>query len=1366
MNSSDKTIDIAYWKQKVVREGYSASMEFSRHIAGVNMSLDVAKSVLMLAYDLGAWVIGLELTEKLTPHIPALIASIWKARFSLECGQLDTIQTYLTPVLNNPDLAGVARYIQVQQGLIQEQSISWNEDYPKIGWDAGSCIRLFLSKKQKEEAQTYLSLLGDDFDFTEKKLLEALVAFAFNPQAAIPKIHTALANRPGQANLWSMLALAIEKEDSLKALEYLENAYQFRPWWQAPMREAIRIATQNALHMRAVPWAARLIECANNAQDVALAADAMQNVNRISTARLYLEQGLKRWPSDLGLIFQQAVVDHGCGLLEEAVLGYEKVLNEHPNHQGALANMAAAAQMRGDYSRAELAYMQLAQTESNKIEWLLALASIFKARLDFASAEAYYKQILKLDASYFQALDGLVSLMLMSGKSQHALVFSRRAYESMPNDPRRLLLYIRLLKENGSLDIARAELEKAFKKTKERFALWCEWIDARFAINPATLEADLALGVAWAEKHDARFHLIAGQKLAALGKLTEAETYFYEAYKRDPLNTLPILGEFEIQRGQRDAARSALREYQTLDPQNPAPALSLVRMTTREGDIATAEKLLAQLEEKYPLNENIINEKIALLWRTNKPAEALEIAEHFRSMTGTPNSYEAVIGAAEKLGDSAIYQQAIEQYLENYPENDNALKFAAQRCFALGDTVLGIKYLNRRVNLKPDSVIAKLDKIRVYFALGEYDQARAESDILLNQYRNYPASCIPLVQVAIELGDYQTAQAHIDTLIKLLPSNSNVHLLGIELASRIPNDPWVERFKQLAVTQISDHDRREDFEIGILTRLGQGRAALEKAKLWQTQRPATLSSHQAVLSTLVLLEMWGDVLVECEQILAQFPFHMRIQLLRAQAYEKQKLFSKAEADYKDILSRDANNRAAEMALLQLYSQIGEWTLWDKIFQRLSNKLGSKLDSTLVSFFFGLIYHPGEYGEHILDYYRRWGKTVEFNRPVFRRKAAVAKERIHIGYVSGDFRQHAMFSLIESLLSQHDRERYRIIAYATHPPVLSDKCTDQLKEWVDVYHQTDQWSLEEFRKHIEEDDIDMLIDLAQHTSHNRIQLFTRRVVAVQVGFQWAHMQSSGLECFDALIVDPLNCDESGLALVTEHVEYAPGVGTVLTSGSNELTAAEKIPFDDNGYITYLFPMRPHRINDRLIRCWSEILKRVPNARLRLDHPSFIEPDYQQRLTERLERLGIPTERFWLGNTRPYSQVFAEADIVLDSFPANGATVVRDALLCGAPVVNLRSRPLMGRAGTGYLMALGLDDWSAGTEQEYIDIAVKKASAIAELRELRLTLPKTITSTTACQPEFMAQSVMQAYERIWANACRRDEASHLLEENKLK
>jgi len=74
------------------------------------------------------------------------------------------------------------------------------------------------------------------------------------------------------------------------------------------------------------------------------------------------------------------------------------------------------------------------------------------------------------------------------------------------------------------------------------------------------------------------------------------------------------------------------------------------------------------------------------------------------------------------------------------------------------------------------------------------------------------------------------------------------------------------------------------------------------------------------------------------------------------------------------------------------------------------------------------------------------------------------------------------------------------------------------------------------------------------------------------------------------------------------------------------------------------------------------------------------------------------------------VFAEGDIVLDSFPANGATVVRDSLLCGCPVVNLRSRPLMGRAGSGYLAVLGLEDWSASSEEEYIEIAVSKAAAL--------------------------------------------------------
>jgi len=36
--------------------------------------------------------------------------------------------------------------------------------------------------------------------------------------------------------------------------------------------------------------------------------------------------------------------------------------------------------------------------------------------------------------------------------------------------------------------------------------------------------------------------------------------------------------------------------------------------------------------------------------------------------------------------------------------------------------------------------------------------------------------------------------------------------------------------------------------------------------------------------------------------------------------------------------------------------------------------------------------------------------------------------------------------------------------------------------------------------------------------------------------------------------------------------------------------------------------------------------------------------------------------------------------------------------------------MGRAGSGYLAVLGLEDWSASSEEEYIEIAVSKAAAL--------------------------------------------------------
>jgi predicted O-linked N-acetylglucosamine transferase (SPINDLY family) len=116
-----------------------------------------------------------------------------------------------------------------------------------------------------------------------------------------------------------------------------------------------------------------------------------------------------------------------------------------------------------------------------------------------------------------------------------------------------------------------------------------------------------------------------------------------------------------------------------------------------------------------------------------------------------------------------------------------------------------------------------------------------------------------------------------------------------------------------------------------------------------------------------------------------------------------------------------------------------------------------------------------------------------------------------------------------------------------------------------------------------------------------------------------------------------------------------------------------------------------------------------------------------------------------------------DICLDPFPANGGASTWESLLMGVPVIAKLGNALPSRAAGAILTAIGMRDWVAETEQEYLDIAVARASQVAALAQTRRALPGRVAASAAGNPELYADAVGQAYRAMWRTYCAREETA---------
>ena len=119
------------------------------------------------------------------------------------------------------------------------------------------------------------------------------------------------------------------------------------------------------------------------------------------------------------------------------------------------------------------------------------------------------------------------------------------------------------------------------------------------------------------------------------------------------------------------------------------------------------------------------------------------------------------------------------------------------------------------------------------------------------------------------------------------------------------------------------------------------------------------------------------------------------------------------------------------------------------------------------------------------------------------------------------------------------------------------------------------------------------------------------------------------------------------------------------------------------------------------------------------------EHRERVLERFERRGVGLERLEFVGRLPvaeYLRCYHRADIALDPFPFSGGTTTCDALWMGVPVVTLKGRTAVGRAGPSILSNVGMGEWVAGTKEEYVKIAKDMAEDLPGLAMLRAGLTR--------------------------------------------
>lgn len=360
-------------------------------------------------------------------------------------------------------------------------------------------------------------------------------------------------------------------------------------------------------------------------------------------------------------------------------------------------------------------------------------------------------------------------------------------------------------------------------------------------------------------------------------------------------------------------------------------------------------------------------------------------------------------------------------------------------------------------------------------------------------------------------------------------------------------------------------------------------------------------------------------------------------------------------------------------------------------------------------------------EQVLEDSKRYGELISTkSQPKFTHwNKDCDLEKIKIGFVSGDLRNHPVGFFTEDLIQKIDKTKFTLIAFTTVP--AEDELTNRIKchfhEWVPIYGKTDL----EAATLIHNLNIHILIDLSGHTAKNRLPVFSYRPAPVQCTWL-GYFATTGLKELDFFIGDPWMAPKESSAHFVESILNLPETWLCMTAPTKEVEITQ-LPFLANGFVTFGCFGNLAKMGHSVVLAWAAILKRVPNSRLYLKSKYLADLNSKSEVQKQFYDHGITEDRLILDGPSPRMQYFESynyVDIILDTFPYPGGTTSCDALWMGVPVLTIKGDRFLSRLGESIAQNSGQSDWIAENRDDYVERAVKFASNPDHLTFLRSTL----------------------------------------------
>ncbi|MGA2582602.1 MAG: tetratricopeptide repeat protein [Tepidisphaeraceae bacterium] len=637
-----------------------------------------------------------------------------------------------------------------------------------------------------------------------------------------------------------------------------------------------------------------------------------------------------------------------------------------------------------------------------------------------------------------------------------------------------------------------------------------------------------------------------------------------------------------------------------------------------------------------------------------------------------------------------------------------------------------------------------------HFQAGRLSEATDLSRQVLAKAPENPQALFLLGLVSAQSGRPQAAAELLTRVVRLRPNNAPAYFnLGYALQDLGRFDEAIAAFKR--VLEIMPKSAEAHASIGnVLRDKGQLDNAVAAFKQAIAINPQLAGAHSNLATVLRDLDRFDEAVSAGRRAVELHPDLAEAHLALGNALRARGRYDEAAHAFQQALRIKPQMAEARGNLSGVYRDQGRA---DQAIESYRQALSINPDDPTIrsGLIFAMHYHAQTDAPGILHEAKEWserhGKPLAIHhRPHWNDRSPT--RRLRIGYVSADFRSHAVACFLLPLLQNHHPEQVEIFCYSNvrRPDQITERIQQASHHWCDATKLRDADLAETIRG----DQIDILVDLGLHTADNRLMIFARKPAPVQVS--WLGFPgTTGLSTMDYRLTDPyLDPPGKGDEFYVEKSIRLPATAACY----QPLIAPPRVgplPAEARGFVTFGSFNNFAKVSAESIRLWIRVLRAVKGSHLLVK----AEPgSHVDAMREMFEKSGIEKDRLEvIGRvpTEEYFSLYDRVDICVDAVPYSGYTTSLDGLWMGVPLITARGRTAVGRSGVSILSNLGLTDWIAGSPSEFVEIARKKSADLPALAKLRGELRQRMRESRLMNAAQFATDIESAYRRMWETWC---------------